>query len=92
MDAIALEPEGMAADRDWVRSLWERLRPFAANAGSYVNFMTDYDEDRVRAAYGPEKYHGSQGSRPSTTRERPAPQREHQAILTAADDDRHATR
>ena len=56
MDAIALEPEGMAADRDWVRSLWERLRPFAANAGSYVNFMTDYDEDRVRAAYGPEKY------------------------------------
>ena len=23
MDAIALDPEGMAADRDWVRSLWE---------------------------------------------------------------------
>ncbi len=56
MDAIALEPEGLAADRDWVRSLWDRLRPFAANSGSYINFMTDYDEDRVRAAYGPEKY------------------------------------
>ena len=27
-----------------------------ANAGSYVNFMTDADEDRVRAAYGPAKY------------------------------------
>jgi hypothetical protein len=56
MDAIALEPEGMAADREWVRSLWDRLRPFAANSGSYINFMTDYDDDRVRAAYGREKY------------------------------------
>ena len=46
----------MAADREWVRSLWEALRPFAADSGSYVNFMTDYDEDRVRAAYGPAKY------------------------------------
>ena len=25
-------------------------------AGSYVNFMTEPDEDRVRASYGPEKY------------------------------------
>jgi FAD/FMN-containing dehydrogenases len=56
MDAIAPDPEGMAADRDWVRSLWDALRPFAASSGSYVNFMTDYDEDRVRAAYGPAKY------------------------------------
>jgi hypothetical protein len=56
MDAIALEPEGMAADREWVRSLWDRLRPFAANSGSYINFMTDYDDDRVRAAYGRDKY------------------------------------
>jgi hypothetical protein len=39
-----------------VRSFWEALRPHASNAGSYVNFMTDIDEDRVRAAYGPAKY------------------------------------
>jgi FAD/FMN-containing dehydrogenase len=56
MDAIALDPITMAADREWVRALWEALRPFAAGSGSYVNFMTDYDEDRVRAAYGPAKY------------------------------------
>jgi FAD/FMN-containing dehydrogenase len=32
------------------------MRPHAAGAGSYVNFMSDADEDRVKAAYGPEKY------------------------------------
>jgi FAD/FMN-containing dehydrogenase len=56
MDAIALDPATMAADREWVRALWEALRPLAAGSGSYVNFMTDYEEDRVRAAYGPAKY------------------------------------
>jgi len=83
MDAVALDPEGMAADREWVRSLWDALRPFATNSGSYVNVMTDYDEDRVRAAYGPAKYQRlariKGGVRPG---ERPAPQREHQARLT----------
>ena len=56
MDAVALDAATMAADRQWVRSLWEALRPFAAGSGSYVNFMTDYEEDRVRAAYGTAKY------------------------------------
>jgi FAD/FMN-containing dehydrogenase len=56
MDAIAPDAETMAADREWIRSLWEALRPFAANSGSYVNFMAEYEEDRVRAAYGPAKY------------------------------------
>lgn len=44
------------ADRGWVRSFWEAMRPHAAGSGSYVNFMADADEDRVKAAYGPEKY------------------------------------
>jgi FAD/FMN-containing dehydrogenase len=56
MDAIALDADGMAADRAWVRSLWQALRPFAADGGSYVNFMTEAEPDRVRAAYGPAKY------------------------------------
>jgi len=56
MDAVALDAATMAADREWVRSLWGALRPFAAGSGSYVNFMTDYEEDRIRAAYGPAKY------------------------------------
>ena len=44
------------ADRAWVRSFWDALRPHATGSGSYVNFMTDVEEDRVKAAYGAEKY------------------------------------
>src|SRR5215210_3226657 len=40
----------------WVRRVWEALRPFSSG-GVYVNFqMGDEGEDRVRAAYGAEKY------------------------------------
>jgi len=40
----------------WVRRLWEALRPFSSG-GLYVNYqMGDEGEDRIRAAYGPEKY------------------------------------
>lgn len=56
MDAVAPDAETMAVDRGWVRSLWTALRPFAAGPGSYVNFMTDVEPDRVRAAYGEQKY------------------------------------
>lgn len=44
------------ADRAWVRSFWDAMRPHATGSGSYVNFMADIEEDRVKAAYGPEKY------------------------------------
>jgi FAD/FMN-containing dehydrogenase len=54
--AVAPVAELLEADRAWVRSFWEALRPHAGNVGSYVNFMTDIEEDRVRAAYGPAKY------------------------------------
>ena len=40
----------------WVARLWEALRPFSSG-GVYVNYlMNDEGEDRVRAAYGAEKY------------------------------------
>ena len=54
--AVAPTPDLLEADRTWVRNLWEALRPFAADSGSYVNFMSEYEDDRVRAAYGPDKY------------------------------------
>jgi FAD/FMN-containing dehydrogenase len=50
--AISPDAEPLAADRAWVRSLWDALRPLAGDAGSYVNFMADQDDDRVRASYG----------------------------------------
>jgi FAD/FMN-containing dehydrogenase len=43
-------------ERAWVRAFWEALRPLARTSGSYVNYMTEYEEDRVRAAYGAAKY------------------------------------
>ena len=44
------------ADREWVRTYWSDLVRYAPNSGSYVNFMSEYDADRIRAAYGPAKY------------------------------------
>ena len=54
--AIAPTPELCKADRAWVLAFWEALRPHATNSGSYVNFMSEYDENRVRVSYGAEKY------------------------------------
>ncbi len=54
--AIAPEPGLLAADRDWARKIWQDLLPYAPGTGSYVNFMNDYEADRVRASYGPAKY------------------------------------
>jgi hypothetical protein len=44
--------EGFDDERQWVRDYWSALVPFAEGVASYVNFITDPDEDRVRAAYG----------------------------------------
>ena len=52
----ATTPELYAAEREWVRDFWDALRPHATGSGSYVNFMTETDEERVRAAYGAAKY------------------------------------
>jgi hypothetical protein len=47
----------LAADRGWVRDLWEALRPHAIGSGDgYINGMTDFPDDRVRQSYGPAKY------------------------------------
>ena len=54
--AIAPSPELLDAERQWVRALWDDLQPFSFDAGTYVNAMAEFDEDRVRASYGPAKY------------------------------------
>ena len=47
----------LAADRSWVRNLWEALRPHAISGGDgYVNATVDYQNDRVRGSYGTAKY------------------------------------
>jgi FAD/FMN-containing dehydrogenase len=54
--AVCPTPDLLAADRAWARSFSEALHPHSLGAGSYVNAMTEFDDDRVRAAYGPAKY------------------------------------
>jgi hypothetical protein len=56
VSAAAPTPELFDADRAWVRAFSSDLVPHATGVGSYVNFMSEYEENRVRAAYGPEKY------------------------------------
>jgi FAD/FMN-containing dehydrogenase len=48
--------ELLVADRAWVRSLWDALRPYSRGIRSYVNAIAEPDEDRIRATYGPAKY------------------------------------
>ena len=53
---IWAEPAEDERNIGWLRRLWEALRPFSSG-GVYVNYqMGDEGEDRVRAAYGDEKY------------------------------------
>ena len=54
--AVTPTAEGFAEERDWVRSFWSALRPYASDSGSYVNFMAEADEARIRDAYGVAKY------------------------------------
>ena len=35
------------AERAWSRNYWSALVPHADGIGSYVNFMTDYEDDRI---------------------------------------------
>jgi FAD/FMN-containing dehydrogenase len=53
---LATTPDLLDAERSWVRSLWQGLRPYATGIGGYVNSLAQGEEDRVRASYGPAKY------------------------------------
>ena len=46
--------EGFDAEREWARGLWSALEPYHQNV--YVNFLMEEGEERVRQAYGREKY------------------------------------
>ena len=46
--------EGFADAREWVRSFWSALEPWHTTV--YVNFLGDEGEERIRTAYGADKY------------------------------------
>lgn len=64
---LATTPEQPDSERAWVRSLWEALMPYASGIGAYVNTRAQFEDDRVRASYGPANTNGWPGSRRSTT-------------------------
>jgi FAD/FMN-containing dehydrogenase len=54
--AVCPVPEMLAAERAWVRSFWDALQPHTLGIGSYVNAMSEVDQDRLKAGYGDAKY------------------------------------
>jgi len=57
IEGFAPDTDLLAADRGWVRNLWEALRPHAIGSGDgYVNGTVEYQDDRVRGSYGTAKY------------------------------------
>ena len=55
---IWLDPAAKAPNVKWVRDLWGAMRPYSSD-GVYVNYLgqeADEGAERVKSAYGPEKY------------------------------------
>jgi FAD/FMN-containing dehydrogenase len=45
---------GFESEREWARTFWAALEPYHTSV--YVNFLMEEGEERIRAAYGAEKY------------------------------------
>jgi hypothetical protein len=54
ISGITETAEGFDQEREWVRSFWSALEPHHTSV--YVNFLMEEGEERVREAYGAEKY------------------------------------
>ena len=52
--AATATADGFDEEREWVRSFWTALAPYHRSV--YVNFLMDEGQDRIRQAYGSEKY------------------------------------
>jgi FAD binding domain/Berberine and berberine like len=53
--AATADRDGFDAEREWVRDFWSALEPHQTD-GTYVNFLMNEGEERVREAYGSQKY------------------------------------
>jgi FAD/FMN-containing dehydrogenase len=54
INATTAAADGFDEEREWSRSFWSALEPYHTSV--YVNFLMEEGEDRIRQAYGPEKY------------------------------------
>lgn len=54
INAATITEEGFEEEKQWSRGLWEALKPYHTSV--YVNFLMDEGEERIRQAYGAERY------------------------------------
>jgi hypothetical protein len=54
INATTATEEGFDAERAWSRGLWTALKPYHTSV--YVNFLMDEGEERIRQAYGGDKW------------------------------------
>jgi FAD/FMN-containing dehydrogenase len=54
INATTATKDGFEEEREWSRSFWSALEPY--HVGVYVNFLMEEGEERIREAYGAEKY------------------------------------
>ncbi|TMF27667.1 MAG: FAD-linked oxidase, partial [Chloroflexi bacterium] len=54
INATTATREGFDEEREWSRTFWTALQPYQTSV--YVNFLMEEGEERVRQAYGAEKY------------------------------------
>lgn len=54
ISGITDDATGFEQERDWVRDYWRALLPHQSSV--YVNFLMDADTDRIRDAYGPDRF------------------------------------
>jgi FAD/FMN-containing dehydrogenase len=53
--AVSHEPGGIDTHVDWAQRFYAAMEP-SLTGGAYINFLSAEGEERVRSAYGPEKY------------------------------------
>jgi hypothetical protein len=51
--ALCPSPQLLVPEREWVRSLFDALRPHLMTTGTYVNVLGEADDAQIRDSYGP---------------------------------------
>jgi FAD/FMN-containing dehydrogenase len=54
INATTATREGFDEEREWSKALWSALQPYHTSV--YVNFLMEEGEERIRQAYGAERY------------------------------------
>jgi FAD/FMN-containing dehydrogenase len=54
MVIAGVDPDPANVDKieKWANELWEALHPYSLRGGSYINFMMEEGQERIKATYG----------------------------------------